>query len=231
MRVAIVEDDATHSSVLGQTFLNEGASPEVFTHGQKFLQRLAGEEFDLALIDLRLPDISGLDVLNGLQQRLGVMAQPLPAMVITGSAEPRHMQAAFDVGAIDYVLKPYRIHELLIRAKAIARRFKPQLFSEAPIVAADICLNLGTLQAFVAQQEVHLTAKEFRLAWLLFKRQGQMVSRDEILRLVWGRAAGVTSRSLDTHIGRLKRKLDLDQRPFIRLRPVYGMGYRLDVFS
>lgn len=231
MRVAIIEDDIGHSDILGQMFLNEGVSTEVFSHGQKFLQHLSQSEFDLALLDLRLPDISGLEVLNGLQQRSRIMARPLPVMVVTGSAEPGHMQRAFDHGAFDYVLKPYRIQELLIRAKAIARRANPQLFNEAPLLAGDICLNLGTLQAFVAQHEVHLTAKEFRLAWLLLQKQGQLVSRDEILKLVWGRAAGFSSRSLDTHIGRLRRKLDLDRRPFIRLRPVYGIGYRLDVFS
>lgn len=231
MRVAIIEDDTRHSSVLGQMFSNNGVSSEVFSHGQKFLQQLSRAEFDLALLDLRLPDISGLEVLNGLQQRSSLMARPLPVMVVTGSAEPGHMERAFDEGALDYVLKPYRIHELLIRAKAIARRANPQLFNEAPLIAGDICLNLGTLQAFVGQQEVHLTAREFRLAWLLFQKQGQLVSRDEILKLVWGRAAGFLSRSLDTHIGRLRRKLDLDHRPLIRLRCVYGIGYRLDVFS
>jgi DNA-binding response OmpR family regulator len=231
MRVAIIEDDVRHSSILGEMFSNDGVSSEVFSHGQKFLQHLARAEFDLALIDLRLPDISGLEVLNGLQQRSALMSRPLPAIVVTGSAEPGHMQQAFDGGAIDYVLKPYRLQELLIRAKAIARRSNPQLFNEAPILAADICLNLSTQQAFVGPQEVHLTAKEFRLAWLLFQKQGQLVTRSEILKLVWGRATGFSSRSLDTHIGRLRRKLDLDQRPFIRLRPVYGMGYRVDVFS
>ncbi len=231
MRVAIIEDDINHSSVLGQMFLNDGVLTEVFSHGQKFLQQLSRSEFDLALLDLRLPDISGLEVLNGLQQRSLIMSRPLPVMVVTGSSEPGHMQSAFDGGAMDYVLKPYRLNELLIRAKAIARRANPQLFNEAPLLAGDICLNLGTLQAFVGQQEVHMTAKEFRLAWLLFQKQGQLVSRDEILKLVWGRAAGFSSRSLDTHIGRLRRKLDLDHRPFIRLRSLYGIGYRLDVFS
>jgi two-component system, OmpR family, phosphate regulon response regulator PhoB len=230
MRVAIIEDDLNHSTLMGQMFLNDGASPQVFTHGHKFLQQLSRAEFDLAVLDLRLPDISGLEVLNGLQQRSSIMARPLPVMVVSGSAEPGHMQQAFDTGAIDYMIKPYRIQELLIRAKAIARRANPRLFSEAPLLAADICLNLATLQAFVGQREVHLTSKEFRLAWLLFQKQGQIVTREEIMKLVWGRAVGFSSRSLDTHVGRLRRKLDLDQRPAIRLRPVYGMGYRLDVF-
>ena len=231
MRIAIVEDDPTHASALSQLFFDDGVSSQVFSHGRKFLQTLASSEFDLALIDLRLPDISGLEVLTGLQHRSALMTRPLPAIMITGCAEPAQMQQAFDSGAIDYVLKPYRIHELMIRAKAIAKRTNPQLFNEAPIIAGDICLNLATLQAFVAQQEIHLAPKEFRLAWLLFKKQGQLVTRDELLKLVWGRAAGFDSRSLDTHIARLKRKLDLDQRPGIRLRPVYGIGYRLDVFS
>jgi DNA-binding response OmpR family regulator len=231
MRVAIIEDDIRHSSVLGQMFSDEGVCAEVFTHGLRFLQQISQSEFDLALIDLRLPDISGLEVLHGLQQRSTIMSRPLPSIVVTGSTEPGHMQRAFDGGAIDYVLKPYRMNELLIRAKSIARRANPELFNEAPLLAGDICLNLGTLQAFVAQREVHLTAKEFRLAWLLLQKKGQLVSRDEILKLVWGRAAGFSSRSLDTHIGRLRCKLDLDQRPFIRLRSIYGIGYRLDVFS
>jgi DNA-binding response OmpR family regulator len=231
MRIAIVEDDPDSARLLGRLFTQDGASPELYRHGQQFLRHASLEKFDLALVDLQLPDMSGLQVLERLRALEQTSCHRLPVIIVTGCAETAVMAAAFAGGAIDYVLKPFQPAELLVRAKAIAQRMQPSVHQEAPIEVGGIWLNLATLEARVDGQEVRLSEKEFRLAWLLFRRVGEPVSRTQLLRVVWGQMDARQSRTLDTHVGRLKIKLGLAARPRLRLRPVYGIGYRLDVFS
>lgn len=231
MRVAIVEDDRRQSEMMARLFAEHGASAEVFSAGRRFLRHACDNAFDVSIIDLRLPDITGLDVLDKLRGIELSSRRAMPAMMVTGQAEASVMQHAFDRGAIDFLLKPFRHEELLIRAKSIARRAQPKLFDDAPMQVGRLSINLATMQAFIDGQEVRLSARELRLAWLLLQKRGQNVSRAEMLRLVWGHMGSSASRTLDTHIGRIRKKLDLDKDDEIRLRAVYGVGYRLDVFS
>jgi DNA-binding response OmpR family regulator len=230
MRLAIVEDDPPISSQVLAYGAMVGVTGEIFRSGRQFLKHVSGSGFDLALLDIRLPDINGLEVLEKLRAQEQLQARPIPVMVVTGCADARTMETAFDRGAMDYVVKPAKPDELLVRAKAIRRRLQPELFSEAPITVGPFLLNLGTLQVFHGEQEILLSAREFRLAWLLFQRRGEVVSRAEILRAVWGRLDLMASRTLDTHVGRLRKKLGLHGTHSVRLRPIYGVGYRLDVF-
>jgi DNA-binding response OmpR family regulator len=231
MRVAIVEDDGYQSAMMARLFAEHGASAEVFSAGRRFLRHACNTTFDVSIIDLRLPDITGLEVLDKLRGIEAASRRAMPAMIVTGHTESSVMQHAFDRGAIDFLIKPFRAEELVIRASSIARRAQPRLFDDAPMQAGRLAINLATMQAFVAGREVSLSARELRLAWLLLQKRGQNVSRAEMLRLVWGHMGSSASRTLDTHIGRIRKKLDLDRSCDIRLRAVYGVGYRMDVFS
>lgn len=231
MRVAIVEDDSYQSALMARLFADHGASAEVFRDGRRFLRHACDTTFDVSIIDLRLPDITGLEVLDKLRGLEIATRRAMPAMIVTGHTESSVMQHAFDRGAVDFLIKPFRPDELLIRAGAVARRAQPRLFDDAPMDAGRLSINLATMQAFVYGKEVRLSARELRLTWLLLQKRGQNVSRAEMLRLVWGHTGVSASRTLDTHIGRIRKKLGLDLRDDIRLRAVYGVGYRLDVFS
>lgn len=230
MHVAIVEDDPVQGRLMGQLLEEDGAAVDIFRNGKQFLHHISRTAFDLAVIDLRLPDIHGLQLLERLSGLSHLGERPLPSIVVTGSVEPSAMAEAFARGAADFMLKPLRAHEFTLRARSAVQRCQPELFDEGPIHAGQLMLNRATLQAFLCDREVLLTAKEFHLTWLLARRIGQTVSRSQLLRLVWGRSDVTDSRSLDTHIGRLRRKLDRHQGHGIRLRPVYGVGYRMDVF-
>ena len=231
MRVAIVEDDPIQRQRFGELFANDGASTELFSSGGVFLHRACRCDFDVAMIDLRLPDMSGLQVLDKLKSQERFLLRHIPTLIVAQPPNPLLMQEAFDHGADDFLLMPCRGDELLIRAKTMVRRAQPRLFDDAPISVGHIRLNLATLQAEVHAQTVSLSQKEFRLAWLLLLKRGQTVDRAEILRLVWGRSSSLSSRTLDTHVGRLRQKLQLDHQTEIRLHSVYGVGYRVDVFS
>jgi DNA-binding response OmpR family regulator len=231
MRIAIVEEDPVQRDRIREVFAKDGASPELFSSGGRFLFRASLHDFDLAMIDLRLPDMSGLQVLDKLKSQERMLLRHIPTMMVAGTSTTGLMQEAFDRGADDFLLMPFRGDELLIRAKTMVRRAQPRLFDDTPITIGNIRLNLTTLQAEVNQSVVPLSQKEFRLAWLLFLKRGQTVDRAEILRLVWGRSDFRSSRTLDTHVGRLRQKLLLDHQPQIRLQSVYGVGYRVDVFS
>jgi len=232
MRVAIIEDDPDSSLIMGRLFLQDGASAEVFNNGRQFLRHASYEKFDLAILDLRLPDMSGIQVLERLNTIGQVSSQRLPVMVVTGCIEPAVMETAFAQGAADYISKPIQPTELLIRAKALAKRACPEIHSQAPIMIGGAYLNLGTREFRLDKKEIRLSDKEFRLAWLLFRRHGQTVSRSLMLRSIWGRVDGSTvSRSLDTHIGRLRKKLRSPSESGLRITGVYGIGYRMDFFS
>lgn len=231
MRIAIVEDDPVQRQRMEELFVNDGASTELFSSGGRFLSRSCRCDFDFAMIDMRLPDMSGLQVLAKLKSQERLLLRHIPTMIVTQAPNPTVMQEAFDHGADDFLLMPFRGEELLIRAKTMVRRAQPRLFDDQPISVGPIRLNLATLEATVHQQVVPLSQKEFRLAWLLFLKRGQTVDRAEILRLVWGRHDYQSSRTLDTHVGRLRQKLGLDDQTEIRLHSVYGVGYRVDVFS
>jgi len=242
MRVAIIEDDSEHSAILSRLFLNEGSTPELFVSGGRFLRQLHRDQFDLALLDLRLPDLSGLDVLKALGRESTLCGYRLPVMVVTGCGETSAMQEAFDYGASDYLLKPVRAEELLVRARARAQARQPRLLTDQPLHVGPLWLDLSSHRAAIDGRPIDLTDREFKLLWLLLHKTGRPVSRKEILSMVWGVGSGPgspQSRSLDTHIGRLRLKLGLntkkapqtaDGAQSIRLNAVYGMGYQIDVF-
>jgi len=230
MQIAIIEDSPEQGRILGRLFESLGTAAEVFSTGRQFLRRLQHSSFDLATLDLQLPDMSGLEVLRQLRAEQQLFQRILPVVVVSGHHDLETMRDAFSHGAHDFVGKPFRADELVIRAEALIRRHQPTLFEDQPIRLAGIELNLATLQANCDGREVALSAREFRLAWLMFHRRGQTVPRSQIMKLIWGRSDWPGSRTVDTHIGRIRHKLGLDTRPGLRLRPIYGVGYRLDVF-
>lgn len=233
MRVAIIEDDPDHSLFLGELFARDGARPEIYRRAAPFLRHASLQSFDLAVLDLRLPDVNGIAVLQQLNAMAEAQGHPAtPVMVVTGCAEVSAMKDAFDHGALDYVTKPFHGEVLLTRARAIAQRTELRSRSQPDCLErAGVRLNRKTGAAWVQGHEVRLSRREFQLAWLMFCQAGQAVPRAKILHLVWGQTNDSLSRSLDTHICRLRSKLKLSGAGRLRLSSVYAMGYRLDDFS
>lgn len=223
MHLGIVEDDPAQRELLLALVEDGGHTTRGFDSVSAFQEGLKRESFDLLLLDWMLPDGTGGDVLRWLRQNQGWQ---LPVIVVTAQEDEDTVVAALQAGADDYIVKPPKPLELLARVGAALRRARPNTLQ---------VLRVGDYEIDIQHQRLSLggtalvtTAKEFDLSVVLFQNMGKILSRDHLLDKVWGRTADVDVRTVDTHVSRLRRKLELDGRRGWKLKPVYGYGYRLD---
>ena len=223
MHIAILEDDADQRALL-ELWLGSGQhTSRGFGMAAEFIEGAKKERFDLLLIDWMLPDGTGADVLQWVRQNLG---WDIPVLVVTARDDEATVVAALKMGADDYVVKPPKPMELLARLENVARRVKP---GGLPV------LRLGSFEVEVARHRltldgaaITLTQKEFDLSVYLFQNPGKLLSRDHLLNKIWGLNTEVDTRTVDTHVSRLRKKLLLDGSKGWKLTPIYGYGYRFD---
>ena len=226
MRLALLEDDPAQADILVAWLTTAGHDVHAFTLGKDLLRIASRESFDAFLIDWMLPDQSGHEVLRCLRQERGVVA---PVLFVTSRDAEEDIVAGLDAGADDYMVKPVRRLELLSRLEAVwrrahARNAPSQLF-DLPPYRIDI-EHRRVLQNGVPVE--NLTEKEFALVLFLFQNLGRLLSRGHLLEAVWGLSANIPTRTLDTHISRIRKKLDLHPANGFRLVPAYNYGYRLE---
>ena len=225
MLIAILEDDADVGAITKQWLESAEHRVTLFSSGVKLLSHPSLRDFDLFLLDWVLPDITGLEVLKLLKAQPQVVAPVIFATIRDAEID---VVRALDAGADDYLVKPVRRQELMARINAVTRRL-----NRAPIGVDEEAFGPYRFvpsgrQAYRGQQIVDLTAKEFELAIFLFRNSGKLLSRDLISNTVWGRPVSELSRTIDTHISRIRKKLDLSPENGFRLQPIYNTGYRLE---
>ncbi len=223
-RIAIVEDDPEELSRL-TAMLSAHGQCVPFGDGQSFLKAIHRGTFDLACIDWNLPEVTGVELVKRI--RGGAQAPNMPIILITARSTDEDIVAGLVSGADDYVTKPVRKPVLLARVETLLRRLAP--------VADDHLERFGNFTfdrsrdvVAIGDQERVLTTKEFNLALLLFRNMHRPLARSYLMEEVWGAAANVSSRTLDTHVCRLKTKLGLTPANGYNFGPVYGFGYRLE---
>jgi two-component system, OmpR family, phosphate regulon response regulator PhoB len=220
-RVLIVEDEKDLERVLRYNFTQAGFDVVSAADGETALRAMREEKFDLVLLDLMLPDIPGTEVCRRLKQN--PTTSTVPVVMVTAKGEEIDRVVGFELGADDYVVKPFSVRELILRAKAILRR------SDSPDSQSERfdfgCLRVDRAahRAWVDGEEVSLTALEFRLLLMLHDRRGRVLSRDTLLDEVWGAHVDVTARNVDTHVKRLREKLG-NAGEYVET--VRGVGYR-----
>jgi len=196
-----------------------------FEHGVELVRTLRHETFDALLLDWNLPEVSGLEVLRHIRQRL---ASHVPVIFVTARDYKEDVVMALTAGADDYLIKPLRRMELLARLEAVTRRDRgPQAESE-PLQVGVFRVDERMRTITRDEQPVELTAKDFELAVLLLRNVGRLLSRRHLLEAIWRQDASRSSRSLDTHVSRVRNKLKLTPEHGWNLVAVYGYGYRLD---
>lgn len=245
-RIAIVEDDRRLAQQLNDLLLERGWQVFVFHSAAGLLECLPRQRFDLVLLDLGLPDQTGLQLIRsmgalGFEQSRGSLPE---IVMLTGMVDESMLEEAFALGVRDYVYKPYRGRELVARLSAILRR-QPTALPTAlpttlpPAAAPHAAISGLRLEAgnplgpgaWLKGRWVSMTEKEYQCAAYLSDRIGETISRDEIRSQVWGYNSQVETRTVDTHVSRIRKKLLSCPGLGIRLAPVYGVGYRMEVFS
>ena len=223
-RILVVEDEKDLLDLLSYNLSREGYSVDLAETGSAALQRIREHKPDLVLLDLMLPDLPGTDICRRVKG--DPATQHIPVVMVTARGEEIDRIVGFELGADDYVTKPFSVRELLLRVKAILRR--DRVTGSVPAAGrlsnARIAVDLDRHRAEIDGREVQLTALEFRLLACLLERAGRVQSRDVLLSDVWGLESEVETRTVDAHVKRLRGKLgaagDL-------IETVRGVGYRM----
>ena len=225
MRIALLEDDQAQSATLATWLRGAGHDVHTFVTARDFKLEVGRESFDAFLLDWMLPDQSGEDVLRWLREQRG---ESVPVIFITARDSEEDIVSALSAGADDYMVKPVRRLEMLSRIEAVWRRSQPRNRDHDVIDHPPYRFEVSTHRALRDGQPIEMTEKEFNLAVFLFRNIGRLLSRGHLLEAVWGRNASVATRTVDTHVSRVRSKLELRPENGYRLTPAYNYGYRLE---
>ncbi|WP_322009712.1 response regulator transcription factor [Paraburkholderia sp. J12] len=228
-KILLLEESRSEAEFLQLTLRDDGHEVRSFQRGTQAIRYLENSVVDLLLLDWHVSDISGLDVLGWVRHRIG---RELPVLFITQRTHEDELVLALNAGADDYMIKPIRTRELTARVKSLLRRAYPDAEQdEKPLELGRYRIDPGRRIILLDNEFLDLTPKEFDLAVLLFRNMERVIPRDTLIARIWGREPSWVSRSLDTHIHRLRTKLRLGPENGLRLRAVYTHGYRMELAS
>jgi DNA-binding response OmpR family regulator len=229
MRIAILEDDMDQADLLEAWLTEAGHQCTVYNDGTMFVRGYSRDSFDLVLLDWVVPNTSGLEVLKHMREHLDKV---VPVVFITQRDSEEDIVLALSSGADDYMTKPVRQQETMARVKAIARRagYGDDNLAET-YDFSPYSIDTRLREVRYNENLVDMTQKEYELTVFLFKNLGRVISRGHLLEMVWGTSAQINTRTVDTHISRLRSKLNLDGETNWKLTSVYRHGYRLEKIS
>lgn len=229
MHIGILEDDPLQSRFLQMALKDwgeEAAHIDVFERASQLLKALQKETFDLLIVDWYLPDADGMHLVQRLRQDFGWLG---PILFITASQGKDDVVMALESGADDFLTKPIRPTELRARLSALTRRAEINKNMTAERLSFGVyTLASNSHSILLRGQNIPLTPREYDLAALFLSHIGRLFSREHILEMVWGISADISTRTIDTHISRLRKKLAFDGQYGLRLKSVYQYGYRLE---
>jgi two-component system alkaline phosphatase synthesis response regulator PhoP len=242
-KILIIDDDENLTWAIQKRFENLGFEVCAATEGRSGVELVEKERPDLVILDLNLPDVDGLDICRYLRRRTNI-----PVVMLTGRAEDNDTIIGLEIGADDYITKPFNLNELAARVRAVLRRVAPDSIdtvaalaakggaaaSEAEteaarhVSAAGVEMDLEAKRVWVDGGEVQLTPTEFKLLQTLMASQGRVVSTEALLQAAWG-YEGTDTHLVEVHIGNLRAKVEKNTRRPERIKTVRGFGYRIDV--
>lgn len=225
--IALLEDDPSQADLICAFLKREGLACTPFATGAAFRSAVTRDSHDLLLVDWQLPDTSGIEILRWIRTTLG---WELPVLFITSRNDKEDIALALETGADDYMVKPLFHPELRGRIHALLRRFHPAARQQAVRIGH---IEYDPLQHRIRchGEEIEMTPKEFALAEYILNHRDSLMGRDELLAHVWGIDTRLNTRTVDTHISRIRSKLGLTAENGWRLVPVYNHGYRLEAVT
>ena len=223
--VLVVEDEESFLDALAVGLERESFRVQVARDGREALDLFDDIRPDIVLLDLMLPKLSGIDVCRELRQRSSV-----PIIMVTAKGGEVDTVVGLEIGADDYVTKPYRLRELIARMRAVLRRATPTVLDDDDVLAVgDVILDLSRHEVTVRGERVGLPLKEFELLAILLGNAGRVVTRDSLMDRVWGLDYVGDTKTLDVHIKRLREKVEVDRANPTRIATIRGVGYRYNV--
>lgn len=232
-KILVIEDEPTLARLLSYNLSQEGYETKVADHGGEGLQAAMQEHFDLIILDIMLPGMNGFEVLGKLRQK-GIKT---PVIVLTARNAEEEVVQGLKSGADDYITKPFGVAELLARVSAVMRRsgadqnpaVEPDQASKM-IQVADLCIYPEKYEVVLHGEQIPLRPKEFEVLLYLVQRPGIVVSRDDLMNVVWGFDYVGGQRTVDVHVSSLRKKLEMNQET-VQIDSIRGLGYKLVVHT
>jgi DNA-binding response OmpR family regulator len=222
-RILVVEDNTDLAFGLRNNLEIEGYEVHVAGDGRAALAMAEQQSFELIVLDLMIPGVDGFRVLRFLRDR----GDRTPVLILTARGQEEDKVRGLRLGADDYVTKPFGVLELLARIEALLRRTRPTRAAGPPVRFGDVVVDPAARTVRFSGVDVSLSPKEFDLLWALVEANGAAVSRDQLMEQVWGYGADVLSRTIDTHVAELRRKLEPGVSTPRHILTVRKVGYRL----
>jgi DNA-binding response OmpR family regulator len=218
--ILVVEDEPSIASFVAMYLKNAGYTVRTAPTGGDALAQVLAEPPDLIVLDLMLPDIDGVEICRRIRQR-----SDIPVLMLTARDEDVDKIIGLEVGADDYLTKPFNPRELVARVKSILRRTAPERKrpESREIKHGELVVNSGSREVHVGDEEIQLAPKEFDLLWELLDHRGLVLTRDQLLERVWGYTFAGDTRTVDVHVRQIRRKLD-EASPIVT---VWGVGYKV----
>jgi DNA-binding response OmpR family regulator len=218
--ILVVEDEASIASFVSLYLKNAGYDVRAVTTGNAALTQVAAEQPALIILDLMLPDIDGIEICRRVRKTSDV-----PILMLTARDEDVDKIIGLEVGADDYLTKPFNPRELVARVKTVLRRSTPERRRDESqeLRHGELVINAGRREVTVGEQEIQLAPKEFDLLWELLDHRGLVLTRDQLLERVWGYTFAGDTRTVDVHVRQIRRKLG-DASPIVT---VWGVGYKV----
>ena len=228
MKIAILDDDAVMLASVAQLLTQGGHECDCFDRANALLLALRQANYDIFVLDWNLPDVSGLTVLEWIRNHIG---STVPVLMLTSRGLEEDIVEGLNAGADDFVTKPFQPSVLQARVTALGRRANTGQPDGSHENHGGFTFDLKLRTVRRGDEDFALTAKEYQLALLLFRNVDRAISRQHVLETIWGLRADIPTRTLDSHIARLRSKLTLRPDSGYQLISVYGFGYRLEEVS
>jgi len=226
MKILLVDDDLELTALLKEYMQQEGLSVSICNNGQQALERLGIESFDLIVLDVMMPVLSGFETLQAIRKNTN-----LPVIMLTAKGDKIDRILGLEMGADDYIAKPCDPRELVARIKAVGRRTYQQenfeINQPSAITLGDLCIDSGKREVAINDVAIALTSTEFDCLYLLAQNAGSLVTREQISRKVLGKSLQPFDRSIDMHMSNLRKKLAIKDSAIERIKTLRGSGYQL----
>ena len=227
MRIVALDDDLVVLDMLSKTMEAEGHACTTHSTGASLMKDLRRETYDLLILDWQLPDTTGPQMVRWVRENV---SQELPVLFVTSRQGEADIVEGLEAGADDFMVKPLRVAELVARVRALLRRAYPAA-SKGTLEFGRYQFRADSRTLEVDGKPVELKNREYDLALFLFQNMGRLLSRDHLREIIWGQNSDVISRSLDTHVSRLRTLLDLRPENGFVINAVYGVGYRFEAMK